>query len=256
MKLLATDYDGTLKYAKHIMPEDLEAIQEWKKQGNMFVLCTGRSMESIEAQAKEYSLPVDYYITNNGGMVFDADGQELLSNYLDVVTAIDIFFAAKQEEGVASVVINDGRHRHKVTIDKTITDHRYPDMASDYTEEDIMTCQKFAQVVLSMADQGLAKSMAENINMFFGENVVAYANNFVVDVVPKGISKATGLEFVIEYANVADDDVYTIGDSYNDIPLMTYGDHGACMEMALEEVKENASLIYDSVGSMIREILK
>ena len=41
MKLLATDYDGTLKYAKHIMPEDLQAIQDWKKAGNLFVLCTG-----------------------------------------------------------------------------------------------------------------------------------------------------------------------------------------------------------------------
>ena len=46
MKLLATDYDGTLKYAKQIMPEDLQAIQDWKNAGNLFVLCTGRSMES------------------------------------------------------------------------------------------------------------------------------------------------------------------------------------------------------------------
>ena len=30
MKLFASDYDGTLLYAKHIMPEDLKAIQEWK----------------------------------------------------------------------------------------------------------------------------------------------------------------------------------------------------------------------------------
>ena len=36
MKLLATDYDGTLKYAKHIMPEDLQAIQDWKKAGNQY----------------------------------------------------------------------------------------------------------------------------------------------------------------------------------------------------------------------------
>ena len=73
MKLLATDYDGTLKYASHIMPEDLEAIQDWKQAGNMFVIVTGRSMESIEQQVKENDLPVDYYVTNNGGMVFDKE---------------------------------------------------------------------------------------------------------------------------------------------------------------------------------------
>lgn len=77
-----------------------------------------------------------------------------------------------------------------------------------------------------------------------------------MDVVPKGVSKATGLEFVVEYTNTNEEDVYTIGDSYNDIPLMTYGYHGACMEMADEAVKENASVFYESVGSMIHTILK
>lgn len=256
MKLLATDYDGTLKYAKHIMPEDLQAIQDWKKAGNLFVLCTGRSMESIEAQAKQYDLPADYYITNNGGMVFDREGHELLSYYLDIVTAVDIIYAAKQEEGVASVVINDGVHRHKMTIDESITDRRYPEMQSDMSVDDLINTQKIAQIVISMSEQNLAVTLGENINMFFGEIVVAYANNFVVDVVPKGVSKATGLEFVVEYTNTNEEDVYTIGDSYNDIPLMTYGYHGACMEMADEAVKENASVFYESVGSMIHTILK
>ena len=30
MKLLATDYDGTLRYAQDVMPEDLKSIEEWK----------------------------------------------------------------------------------------------------------------------------------------------------------------------------------------------------------------------------------
>ena len=101
----------------------------------------------------------------------------------------------------------------------------------------------------------MAVTLADNINMFFGEYVVAYANNFVVDVVPKGISKATGLEFVVEYADIDEADVYTIGDSYNDIPLMTYGYNGACMTTALEDVQQNATVLYDSVGTMIYSIL-
>ena len=255
MKLLATDYDGTLKYASHIMPEDLEAIQDWKQAGNMFVIVTGRSMESIEQQVKENDLPVDYYVTNNGGMVFDKEGNELLAHYLDLVTAIDIIYAAQNEEGVAGVVINDGRNRHKMTVDPSVSDRRYPHMQDDMTMEDLENCPKIAQIVLSMSEQNMAVTLADNINMFFGENVVAYANNFVVDVVPKGISKATGLEFVVEYADIDEADVYTIGDSYNDIPLMTYGYNGACMTTALEEVQQNATVLYDSVGTMIYSIL-
>lgn len=52
MKLLATDYDGTLRYAQDVMPEDLKSIEEWKNKGNKFVIVTGRSKESIDAQIK------------------------------------------------------------------------------------------------------------------------------------------------------------------------------------------------------------
>ena len=78
MKLLATDYDGTLRYAQDVMPEDLKSIEEWKNKGNKFVIVTGRSKESIDAQIKLFNLPCDYLITNNGGMVFDENGNVLL----------------------------------------------------------------------------------------------------------------------------------------------------------------------------------
>ena len=58
MKLLATDYDGTLRYAQDVMPEDLKSIEEWKNKGNKFVIVTGRSKESIDAQIKLFNLPL------------------------------------------------------------------------------------------------------------------------------------------------------------------------------------------------------
>ena len=80
MKLLATDYDGTLRYAQDVMPEDLKSIEEWKNKGNKFVIVTGRSKESIDAQIKLFNLPCDYLITNNGGMVFGENGHIICSS--------------------------------------------------------------------------------------------------------------------------------------------------------------------------------
>lgn len=256
MKLLATDYDGTLLYAKHIMPEDLQAIETWKKAGNYFAIVTGRSMESIQKQVEMYNLPVDCLITNNGGMVFDKDGDLLLSNYLDYVTSLDILYAAKMMDGVASYVVNDGVHRHRIIVDEHVPEHRYFELQPDISEEEVMNIGKYAQIVLSMADFGLANSMADAINLNFGDTVVAYANKYVVDVVPKGVSKATGLEFACEWLDVDEYDTYTIGDSHNDIPLMEYGMHGAAMETSVDDVKEHALFVYSSIHEMIEEILK
>ena len=87
------------------------------------------------------------------------------------------------------------------------------------------------------------------------EQVVAYPNNFVVDIVPKGISKATGLDFLIEYADIKEEDVYTIGDGHNDIPLIEFGVHGSVMSYADEDVKAHAQVEYDSVSDLISKNL-
>ena len=47
MKLLASKYDGTLCYGEKVMAEDSQAITEWQNAGNLFVIVTGRSKESL-----------------------------------------------------------------------------------------------------------------------------------------------------------------------------------------------------------------
>lgn len=138
MKLLASDYDGTLHYGGAIMEEDLDAIRKWKEDGNLFVLATGRSLQSIKEQIKKFDIPYDYLITNNGGMVFDGSDNEMMANYLDYITAIDIIYAAKELENVASYVVNDGKLRHKIVVDPTVTDRRYPTLQPDMSEEELL----------------------------------------------------------------------------------------------------------------------
>lgn len=255
MKLLATDYDGTLKYGDHIMPEDLQAIQDWKDAGNMYAIVTGRSKQSIFQQIEEYNLPVDYVVTNNGGMVFDASGNMLTSSYLDFITAIDIMYAMHEMDEVSCYTVNDGIQRHKIVINPNVTDNRYAHLRPDLSEEEVMNLGKFGQIVIAMSNPMSALDMAQKINEYFGGQVQAYANDCCVDVVPKDVSKATGLDFLCEYADIDEDDVFSLGDAYNDIPLMEYGMHGSAIEMAPEEVKEHALYIYPSVSEMVKEIL-
>ena len=255
MKLLATDYDGTLRYAQDVMPEDLKSIEEWKNKGNKFVIVTGRSKESIDAQIKLFNLPCDYLITNNGGMVFDENGNVLLSNYLNFDVCVDILHNIKKLDSVISYVVNDGIHRHRIVLQSDAVDHRYPNLKPDVTEAELLDMTHFAQIVLSMEDTDSALEVAGKINDLYYEQVVAYPNNFVVDIVPKGISKATGLDFLIAYANINEDDVYTIGDGHNDIPLIEFGVHGSVMSCADEDVKAHAQVEYDSVSDLISKNL-
>lgn len=251
MKLLATDYDGTLKYGEKIMPEDLSWIQTWKEQGNQFVIVTGRSLASIQKQIDEFNLPVDYIVTNNGGMVFSPDGTELMANYLDTVVAVDILYALKEMDNVASYVVNDGVNRHRIIVNKEVSEHRYLDLDEDLSEEKVLELGKYAQIVISMSSQMSALEMADQINHFFGAFVTAYPNNFVVDVVPKNVSKGNGMDFVLTYSEVADEDVYAIGDSYNDIPMLEQVENAYAIACAPEEVQQAAKQMVSSIGELI-----
>lgn len=251
MKLLATDYDGTLKFGDSVLESDIEAIRKWRSEGNLFAIVTGRSKESITQQAQEHDLPVDFYVTNNGGMVFSAEGEVLLSTSLDTTTAIDLMFATHEMPDVVSYMVNDGINRHKVEVHPGLEDHRYAHLHPDLEEEDVMDTGKFAQIVYSCTSPEAALTIAENINNFFGNIVTAYANNFVVDIVPKGVSKATGLDFVAAYNDVDDNDVFAIGDSHNDIPMLESVWNSGAVLVAPAEVKEAAHGEYATVADYI-----
>ena len=63
------------------------------------------------------------------------------------------------------------------------------------------------------------------------------------EVVKKGFSKATGIEYVLRHFNIAKEDSFVFGDSNNDIEMMEYAGHSIAMGNATEECKEKASYI-------------
>lgn len=251
MKLLATDYDGTLKFGDSVQEKDVKAIQEWRKAGNLFSIVTGRSKQSITRELEENNIQVDYLVTNNGGMVFDDKGEILLETTLDNITAIDLMYVSHEMPDVVSYTVNDGVNRHKVEVHPNLEEHRYANLQPDWTEEEIMDSGRFAQIVYSCATPESTVELAKNLNAHFGEIVTAFANNFVVDIVPKGVDKATGIDFISAYASVNDDDVYCIGDSHNDVPMLEACENSAAVSMAYTNVKEAAHYEYDSVADYI-----
>ena len=72
---------------------------------------------------------------------------------------------------------------------------------------------------------------------------------------PKGISKAKGLADVLADAGAKDEDVFAIGDSYNDLPMIE-AYHGFCMDSAPEAIKQKSRAVYHSVGACIADLMK
>lgn len=56
------------------------------------------------------------------------------------------------------------------------------------------------------------------------------------EVVPKGISKATGIQVLMDYYGISLQDCYAIGDSTNDLPMLEFVPNSIAMGNSMKEI--------------------
>ena len=72
MKIIASDYDGTLNYGG-IDDKKREAIKKWRDYGNIFTIVSGRGpADALRIQEKD-KLSIDYFIAANGALILNAN---------------------------------------------------------------------------------------------------------------------------------------------------------------------------------------
>lgn len=254
MKVLASDYDGTLRTEQFVDKKDIEAIRTFRAAGNMFGIVSGRSIESMKREIKQNGFEYDFIITNNGGVVYDKDFHCLQCLYMNFDKALDIIAYIKTLDCV-SFVINDGFHRYKVRVDENQIDHKYGDMKEVSNEAEVLDRGKISQLVVSVNDQMLAHEITDVINREFKGYATAYTNLNCVDIVAEGVSKAEGLYVIENHLDLPHEAIYTIGDSFNDLPMIEEF-HGCCVAHAQDEIKQAATYCYESIAAAIEDLMK
>lgn len=67
------------------------------------------------------------------------------------------------------------------------------------------------------------------------------------EIVPKGFSKGTGIQFLLDYFQIPYECSYAFGDSTNDLPMLTYAAHSVAMGGSVEEVKRAVEYVTTSI---------
>lgn len=254
MKILASDFDGTLYYEGSQLAEDIQAIKEFRAAGNRFGIVSGRSMESLKEAIMKYKIPFDFLVLNNGGIIYDENEKLIDAHYLNHEQAIKIIKHIKTLTGVGAYVINDGYYRHKFVVDQKSVDFKYSGLTDESASEvDILAKTRIAQIVISLSDEHQAKKIAQNIHDMFAKDACAYVNTHCIDIVPVNISKGNALMNIVEMFGVCKQCVHVIGDSYNDLSMIQ-NYQGYAMKWAPKEVLDQAIRSYVSVKECIENI--
>lgn len=250
MKILASDYDGTLKVDGVLSETTKQAIEQWRAAGNVFGIVTGRSTATIKEELKQQGLCVDFLVCNNGGVILD----ETLT--ILQLSLIDFEVASKILDELADVnctgyVLNDGTHRSKKAMNH-VQDSLH-DAPSTISIEEILKHKTIAQIVVGFDEQEQANRLAQYMNAQFSEEIEAFANVNCVDIVPKNCSKANGILYIAKREGYALDDIYTIGDSYNDLSMLEQF-HGATLEHAVADIKQHREYVVHDVADFLNII--
>jgi Cof subfamily protein (haloacid dehalogenase superfamily) len=241
--LIATDVDGTLLDADEtVTSRTRDAVAAATQGGATFVLATGRPPRWIAPVVDALGF-APMAVCANGAVLYDPDRDRIVSVRTlsaDVLAQL-AEIATRSIPGVGLAVERVGRSAHDAATPQFVSSPGYEHawLNPDNTEvslEDLLSAPAVKLLIRKAGARSadMAAALAQHVGI---EGDITYStDNGLVEIVPLGISKASGVEEVARPLGIAADDVVAFGDMPNDVPMLAWAGHGVAMGNAHPEV--------------------
>lgn len=249
-KLFATDLDGTLVVGSDISSENLAAVKKLKEKGNIFAVSTGRPFNGVENLKDNHNIEIDYYILLNGALILDGKKNIIMQKHIKYNVVCDILKNI-QKDGMG-ISVESGFKTYLLTDSDNLP---YPNLFRVNSILDVKEDISLISIYMETYNIEQIEDIKDYINGTYGDEVVAYRNTVYIDVVPVGCSKGSGVAAVSKIKSVDDDDIYTIGDSWNDITMFKPYKNSFTFNHVEEDLKYQAKNLVDSVAECIESYI-
>lgn len=249
LKILASDYDGTLRQNDIVSENDINAINEWRKNGNLFGLVTGRHLISIKEEIQKYSIPVDFVICATGAIITDSKFNVLFSQSADPECIKALYSLTKKMHGLY-FCLSDFEKR---TFYKTGKSTHFRNYKLIEFDGDFLT-SGFHEMGTRFNHEYQAKRFETVVRKKLGNYLNPQQNGECVDVSAKYISKTTSLYRLLDIMNTDKRDLIVAGDNHNDIEMVCEFD-GFAMSSGKRKLKRLAAHSADNICEIINMTL-
>ena len=242
--MIVTDLDGTLLAGKSILPEgNLRALRRAMDAGVRVVIASGRMVEATTPIAKQIGVNAPM-IVFNGAMVYDMQRDEILGG-----TKIP----AETAWQVLREIEKFGIHTHAFPGRGYFMEKK--DEWSDYYEDKIgvvgnevggkLSDWLDADVykLLSLATCGELDALQKHLTPLFPTLTFVKSGETHLEIVAKGVDKASGLRFLAPYLKIAPEETMAFGDEMNDLPIIEFAGRGYAMDNCVPGVRARAKYI-------------
>ncbi|WP_026569366.1 Cof-type HAD-IIB family hydrolase [Sediminibacillus terrae] len=256
LKLFVTDLDGTLLgNENHILPEDIDAIAGLVDDGVEFAVASGRMDRDILEVFKQVN-QTGHRVSQNGSFVYHGkDGLVHTETFPDELSK-RLHQAIAKYPTVYSVSTADEVYVAEKTPEIEAFEHLlYFPVKEEKRLEAYYGETVFPAKFTIHGETADILQVKQEITEEFGPVMESYLSDaHCVDFVPKGISKALGLQRLIDKLGVSADEIAVIGDSFNDVPMLEMTPYSYAMSTAHPDVQKTASRVVDHVHQAIRDL--
>lgn len=262
-KIIFLDIDGTLagvQDGKQYIPESaIEVIKKSRKNGNMIFLCTGRSQAEI---GDIMDIGFDGVIGAAGGYVLYKD-QLIFHKELDEEAVSRITKFLDEQNAKYYLESNDGLFCNKAQLDSI----------NEYIKKGFDPNSHFFKIMKPLEQK---KGIINKISYQFNGNAYERMMNEFKDefhiikssyedgieageIANKGITKATAIQFLMNYLQLDDYKTIGFGDSMNDLEMFDEVGVAVAMGNGRDGVIEKADyvtadLYHDGIAQAFNEL--
>ena len=250
IQLVAIDLDGTLlRDDKSLSQENVDAIKEAIEQGVQVVICTGRTLPSIQYLSKQ--LPQgdgdEYLILQNGAVIHQLPDLNIVHETIltegDRQAIYDVFKEYRSEE--VQMVAFDPDKLYLVddeTANPTVVQDAKT-LSTDITLakfEEVLNLETLYKIVVFGGVEFIDDYLEKIPNELYEQVHIVRSLPVAIEFIPKLANKANGLNALIQQLDIKAENIMTIGDELNDYEMVKMAGLGVAMENGHPEVKRVA----------------
>ncbi len=243
MKIIASDYDGTLNHGG-IDDKKRDAIKKWRNKGNKFGIVSGRMADDLLKIYKKDELELDFLLACNGAVILTTDGKVLKEDCIDGVVIkplLDFIFSydttwAVIQSGKSYIIDEDDEER----------------LPGEFTRETLPELEYFSQVSTIFENDKKAEQVTNAIKEKFEECLNPLQNGRCIDIVSATMNKARGLYDYLEIVGGKYEDLITVGDNINDTHMIKEF-RSYAMANGVQSIKDIADFETEGITELIEK---
>lgn len=231
-KVIVSDYDKTFYLNDEDIEKNKTAVSKFEKEGNIFIIATGRSFSDFKRAVDNYKLDYKYAILNHGATIID-DKDNLIYN---VCIDKNIISKVKEDVNIKNAI--------RILLFNELDD------VTNFENTNL------TKINIKYGTQDEATEINKKLNNKYSEYINSY--NLLsksIEIISNKTNKSKAINLLIEKLNINNKNVYTIGDGFSDIQMVK-DFNGYCMNESVEELKKIATKQYSSVSELINEVME